>query len=192
MWYRDVVYIYVCVCYVGNLMVWMDFFVMASELGCSKLFVVPCFLGGKNNLWKIDGQIDGLIIVIPPCCEIHARYSVITDKTCGNLWAFSWLWMNLFVLVLELRCFSSLFFLDWGKHGSINGGRTFQKIWKNHAHIPSLVSYFFQYGSIFSRTRRGTSQFQNHNKRIHPKPWKFVTCVEQGGRTTNIVPYFFP
>ena len=102
----------------------------------------PAFLGEKNNLWKIDGQIDGLIIVIPPCCEIHARYSVITEKICGNLWAFSWLWMNLFVLVLELRCFSSLFFLDWGKHGSINGGRTFQKIWKNHAHIPSLVSYF--------------------------------------------------
>ena len=152
----------------------------------------PAFLGEKNNLWKIDGQIDGLIIVIPPCCEIHARYSVITEKICGNLWAFSWLWMNLFVLVLELRCFSSLFFLDWGKHGSINGGRTFQRIWKNHAHIPSLVSYFFQYGSIFSRTRRGTSQFQNHNKRIHPKPWKFVTCVEQGGRTTNIVPYCFP
>lgn len=97
MWYSDVVYIYMCVCYVGNLMVWMDFFVMASELGCSKLFVVPCFLGGKKQSlknrwtnWWFDHCYSSLLW---NSCSLFRDYG-------KNMWQF----VGILVVVDELVC----------------------------------------------------------------------------------------
>lgn len=143
---------------------------MFETLCCS-----PLSWEKKCNLWKIDGQIDGLIIVIPPRCEIDMLVIPWLRKKHVAIC------VEILVVLDELVCSGFgvemllLVVLPW-----------FRKTWKHQwrKNIPKNLKepcaysitcftvYFFQYGSIFSRTRRETSQFQNHNKRIHPKTMK--------------------
>ena len=153
---------------------WISFLWLLNwDVRDSLLF--PAFLGKKFNLWKIDGQIDGLIIVIPPRCEIDMLVIPWLRKKHVAIC------VGILVVLDELVCSGFgvemllLVVLPWLR-------KTWKHQWRKNIpknlkepcaySITCFTVYFFQYGSIFSRTRRETSQFQNHNKRIHPKTMK--------------------
>ena len=175
MWYSDVVYIYIC--YVGNLMVWMDFFVMASELGCSKLFVVPCFLGGKKQSlknrwtnWWFGHCYSSLL------WNCHARYSVITEKTCGNLCGnsrgFGWTCLFWFWSWDASPCCSSLIEenmeASMEEEHSKKSERT-MRIFHHLFHIfSSMVPSFPEQGGEHPNSKTRTNEsIQNHENSWH-------------------------